>query len=93
VQVTDNGLELVFPDGRVAGHRSYKLYYKQNPKVDDTREAHLISKIMSQYRAIGWDNSWHSNQSELSRKILKMKARNQGKIGASRPMFRGHTAF
>ena len=50
-------LELVLPSGSRAGHRAMKLYYKQRLPTIEQRKSALISRLMSQYRALGWRGS------------------------------------
>ena len=47
-------LELVLPSGSKIGHRALKQYYKQRLPTMEQRRSALISRLMSQYRALGW---------------------------------------
>ena len=54
--VTDE-LELVLPSGAKVGHRALRVYYKQNLPTWEQRKSTLVSKLMAQYRALGWKES------------------------------------
>lgn len=56
MEVTDE-LELVLPSGSRIGHRALRLYYKQHLPSLEQRKSALISRLMSQYRALGWKES------------------------------------
>lgn len=56
MEITDE-LELVLPSGSKIGHRALRVYYKQHLPSQEQRKAALISRLMSQYRAIGWKES------------------------------------
>ena len=47
-------LELVLPSGTKVGHRSLRHTYKQHLPTFEQRKAALISRLMAQYRALGW---------------------------------------
>lgn len=53
IEVNDS-LELVLPSGAKVGHRALKQYYKQRFPTQEQRKSALISRLMSQYRALGW---------------------------------------
>lgn len=57
VQVSEDGTELIFANGKSVGHRSYAVYYNQRYKSPDTRDSVLINKQMAEYRMIGWYGS------------------------------------
>ncbi len=47
-------LELVLPSGSKVGHRALKQYYKQRLPTMEQRKSALITRLMAQYRALGW---------------------------------------
>lgn len=47
-------LELVLPSGSKLSHRSMKQYYKQRLPTLEQRRSTLVSRLMAQYRSIGW---------------------------------------
>ena len=47
-------LELVLPSGSKIGHRALRQYYKQHLPTPEQRKSALITRLMSQYRALGW---------------------------------------
>lgn len=53
LSVTDD-LELVLPSGSKLSHRSMKQYYKQRLPTLEQRTSTIVSRLMAQYRAIGW---------------------------------------
>ena len=56
MEVTDS-LELVLPSGAKVGHRALKLFYKQRLPTQEQRKSALVSRMISQYRALGWKES------------------------------------
>lgn len=50
----NDSLELVLSSGAKVGHRALKLYYKQHLPSQEQRKSALISRLVSQYRALGW---------------------------------------
>ncbi len=55
VEINDD-LELVLPSGSKVGHRAMRQYYKQHLPTQEQRKSALITRLMSQYRALGWKN-------------------------------------
>jgi len=47
VEISENGLELLLPDGRVAGHRALQTVYSQTVHVPESRES-VLSSIREQ---------------------------------------------
>ena len=47
-------LELVLPSGSKLSHRSMKQYYKQRLPTLEHRTSTVVTRLMAQYRAIGW---------------------------------------
>ena len=47
-------LELVLPSGSKLSHRSMKQYYKQRLPTLEQRKSTVVSRLMAQYRSIGW---------------------------------------
>lgn len=54
-QLVVDGYELVLPSGATVGHRSLKIYYKQNlPQRRVGRSNAALPRILAQYKALGW---------------------------------------
>lgn len=49
-----DGFELTLPSGATVGHRQLARYYKQNLVPVRRASATAMSRIMSQYRSLGW---------------------------------------
>lgn len=47
-------LELVLPSGTKLSHRAMKQYYKQRLPTIAQRTTSVVTRLMAQYRAIGW---------------------------------------
>lgn len=47
-------LELILPSGSKVGHRALKQFYKQRLPTMEQRRSALVTRLMSQYRALGW---------------------------------------
>ena len=47
-------LELVLPSGATAGHRSMRQLFKQRLPSAEHQKALMVTRVMSQYRALGW---------------------------------------
>ena len=84
LDVTDD-LELVLPSGAKVGHRALKVYYKQRTPTLEQRKSTLISRLMAQYRALGWkepgkvslsrrDASWAKKMQSARSMKLSVKA-------------------
>ncbi len=50
----NDSLELLLPSGVRVGHRALKLYYRQRLPTQEQRKAALVSRLVSQYKALGW---------------------------------------
>jgi len=61
VRVSEDGHQLIFENGKVVGHRSLAIFYKQKFRPEP-RDALLVNQLMSQYRQIGW----HTDSSTFS---------------------------
>jgi len=55
IEVTDSG-EIIFPDGRIIGHRSLKTYYKQRYAPEDSRDSVVINRELNQLKLLGWND-------------------------------------
>lgn len=54
-QLVVDGYELVLPSGATVGHRSLKLYYRQNlPQRTLGRTSTALPRVLAQYKALGW---------------------------------------
>lgn len=47
------GGELKLPSGKIIGHKDFKYIYRQKPRLPDSREAVVISKLAQEYRSAG----------------------------------------
>ena len=47
-------LQLVLPSGSKLAHRAMKHYYKQRLPTLEQRTSSMVTRLMAQYRAIGW---------------------------------------
>lgn len=70
----DNDYELKLPSGRVIGHRTLMIYYKQKLKSNAsvktsnlTKNRQLVNQITSNYRGLGWTGT----QSPLALQCVK----------------------
>ena len=56
VQVLDNIYNFLFPPftGATVGHRSLLKYYKQNLLGKREGNTSAVTKVMAQYKALGW---------------------------------------
>ena len=64
--LVNNDLELVLPSGMLVGHRYLKNYYKQRVPLKERKKATSVSRVMAQYRSLGWSGSCdtHKRQSD-----------------------------
>ena len=76
-------LELVLPSGVTVGHRLLKNYYKQRVPTNERRKATLLSRVMSQYRAIGWRGTYDDGgkRDRDEKWAHKMRQQREMKIG------------
>lgn len=49
--------QLTLPSGATVGHRQLARYYRQNLRVQHRASATAMSRILSQYRSLGWTGS------------------------------------
>lgn len=81
----NDDLELVLPSGVMLGHRYLKNHYKQRVPLMETRKSSLVSKVVANYRSIGWkessdavkrqkDVAWASKMAQERRMRLSVKA-------------------
>jgi len=75
--LADDGVHLVFSDGRTVGHRSFNIYYKQRYRPMDSRDAILINKLQNQYKQLGWTDT--EKQNLVSEKQKRQELRKQEK--------------
>ncbi len=68
VEINDD-LELVLPSGSKVGHRAMRQYYKQHLPMQEQRKSALITRLMSQYRALWWRNAYDGRQSGIFRAL------------------------
>ena len=93
IPVPDNSLavnedlELVLPSGAKLSHRSMKQYYKQRLPTLEQRTSSVVTRLMVQYRAIGWkgaegevgkkrimDETWRHRMQQRRQLKLSVKA-------------------
>eukprot|EP01102_Stenamoeba_stenopodia_P021001 TRINITY_DN8358_c0_g1_i1.p1 TRINITY_DN8358_c0_g1~~TRINITY_DN8358_c0_g1_i1.p1 ORF type:complete len:472 (+),score=137.00 TRINITY_DN8358_c0_g1_i1:217-1632(+) len=78
-KLSEDGLELVLPDGRTIGHRSLQAYYKQRVRTPEVRESALIvNAMMNHYRALGWTTQASQRPSGMDPEVIKYQQRQQG---------------
>jgi len=66
IKISDDGLRLELKDGRVLGHRSLVVYYKQKLRLPESRESVLANKLMAQARLLTWNEQhWNPKGREL----------------------------
>ena len=95
-------LELVLPSGSRVSHRSMRQYYKQRLPTLEQRTSSVVTRLMAQYRAIGWrrgeegeeerkkrvmDESWRRRMQQRRQLKLSVKANKQ------QPHFRPQVVF
>ncbi|KAL6042503.1 pre-60S factor rei1 [Balamuthia mandrillaris] len=54
VSLSENGAELILPNGVTLGNRSLALYYRQRPRPEESRTSVLINKLIKQYHVLGY---------------------------------------
>ena len=93
-------MTLILPNGNRAGHRSLRIYYKQQyPNYQymtpDTRRAIKVD-LTSQYKGIGWNTSTPVSKSFIKRyyKVReigqKVKSKKATKLGVKANKFQPH---
>ncbi|KAK9821205.1 hypothetical protein WJX74_010152 [Apatococcus lobatus] len=58
VEAVTNGYELAIPadegtKGKVLGSREFARFYRQRPRLDDTRHSVAVNKVLARYRSLG----------------------------------------
>lgn len=92
LEVSDD-LELVLPSGARVGHRSLKHLYKQRLPSDDRRRSTLVSRLLAQYRAIGWKGDIDGVSMRSERDVAwarKMQAAREVKLGVKANKLQRH---
>ena len=93
-------LELVLPSGSKLSHRAMRHYYKQRLPTLEQRTSSVVTRLMAQYRAIGWKGA----EGEVGKKRvmdettrLRMQQRRQLKLATKankqQPHFRPQVVF
>lgn len=71
IQLSDDGLTLILPNGNRAAHRSLRIYYKQqypnHPAMTQAARRAIKNDLMSQYKLIGWNTSTVLSKSFIKR--------------------------
>ena len=84
-------LELVLPSGARVGHRALRLYYRQRVPTLEQRKSTLLSRLMSQYRALGWKESGKgSSQQRDATWAIKMQSARDMKLGVKANKLQHH---
>ena len=93
LNITDD-LELVLPSGSKVGHRSMKQLYKQRLPSMDQRKSALITRLMAQYRALGWKGYGGSESGALRQRnedwARRMHRARETKLGIKANKFQKH---
>ncbi|EDV29480.1 uncharacterized protein TRIADDRAFT_18203 [Trichoplax adhaerens] len=87
IQLSDDGMTLILPNGNRIGHRSLRVFYKQQfsnlPAMTPAEKRAIKSNLMSQYQVIGWNTTAalsksfikrHNKVREISQKIKSKDA-------------------
>ena len=93
-------LELVLPSGSKLSHRAMRHYYKQRVPTLEQRTSSVVTRLMAQYRAIGWKGA----EGEVGKKRvmdettrIRMQQRRQLKLATKankqQPHFRPQVVF
>lgn len=75
-ELDDNDYQLVLPSGSIIGHRSLFRYYKQNlnpNRAVAVSKSTKLRKILSQYRALGWQETQKEAVVKKARDIKYME--------------------
>ena len=56
-EISQDGSQLMLPNGLLAGHRSLRIYYKQNLKPVRERDSGMIHRLKSKYKSLGYSNN------------------------------------
>jgi len=73
IRVSEDGSELILPDGKAVGHRSFFLFYKQRLRPPQTQESILINQLLSQYRLLTYDSCSKNSHSSSSNQVITAK--------------------
>lgn len=86
-------LQLVLPSGTKIGHRSLKHTFKQHLPTLEQRKATLVTRLMAQYRALGWKESGNDGTAIKRRDekwALRMKQAKETKLRVKANKFQEH---
>lgn len=93
IAVNDD-LELILPSGSKVGHRALRHYYKQHLPSQDQRKSALVSRLLSQYRALGWKGYGRTESGLLRQRDeawgRKMQKAREVKLGVKANKFQPH---
>lgn len=93
LEVTED-LELVLPSGARVGHRSLRHLYRQHLPSDERRRSTLVSRLLVQYRAIGWKGGSVDEVSARSERDVswarRMQAAREVKLGVKANKLQKH---
>jgi pre-60S factor REI1 len=84
VEVSVDGSELIFSNGKTVGHRSLKVYYNQNVRLPDTRECVVVNRIIQQYKLLGWktnEGNFRNSKSQKDHEILRREKNQSLRVG------------
>ena len=82
LKVNDD-LELVLPSGVIVGHRFLKSYYKQRVPSHERKKATSVSRVMAQYRSLGWNGSCNDHGRKQRDEKWTQKMRQQKMLNVS----------
>jgi pre-60S factor REI1 len=97
IELQEQGYLMVLPSGDTVGHRTLQRYYRQ--KLRPGRElvvsanSSSISKVMSQYKALGWIDTTGAAAQRKAKDIAyvnRMKARFSVNVGVKANKFQKH---
>ena len=94
-------MELVLPSGAKASHRAMKLYYKQRLPTLEQRTSTVVTRLVAQYRAIGWRGKGEGEAGKKSamdeslrhRKQQRRELKLSTKANKQQPHFRPQVVF
>ncbi|KAJ3299915.1 hypothetical protein HK104_006066 [Borealophlyctis nickersoniae] len=96
VRITNDETQLILPSGVRIGHRSYRKYWNQSLKTEDTRDAHLIHRLSSQYAMLGYEKTpyevavAHHQRRMQARAGLERHKEFRARVGVKHNMLQKH---
>jgi len=64
VMVSEDGSELILPDGRRIGHRAFHRYYRQHLRQakSENGKSLMLHQMVNRYRLLGWTGTTNTQQ-------------------------------